>query len=237
MLRNKLNFGENMNSFTEHKINKALTMNGKILPVSVASRQGHMIEVVFELTNIPFTLPNMVVPIFGPEYVRYPIQPGCRGIVIPGDTYLGGVSGLGGGVADLTMPGNLSSLVFLPISHTEWQDVDYSVLTLYGPEGVTIRDAGSSTTFMLTPQSITINTPQKFQVTTGGTVLTLTPSGWSLTGSSASLTEGGINTSPKMMQTAWAALTQWLNTHEHPNGNNGSSTKAPSTKFNGKITS
>ncbi|MCV5580282.1 hypothetical protein OFO05_33300, partial [Escherichia coli] len=77
-----------------------------------------MITVSFSLTNIPFTLPQVTIPLFGPEYVRYPMQPGDRGIVIPADTYIGGMSGLGGGVADLTQPMNLSALVYLPISNT-----------------------------------------------------------------------------------------------------------------------
>ena len=79
-------------------------------------------------------------------------------------------SGTGGGVADLTQPTNLSALVYLPISNTEWQDVDGQVVTVYGPEGVTLRDSGSNTTFLLKPDSIAISTPDSFTVTVGGTV-------------------------------------------------------------------
>lgn len=128
------------------------------------------------------------------------------GIVIPADTYLGGASGQGGGTADLTPPANLSALVFLPISHTEWESVDGQVLTLYGPEGVTIRDAGSKTTFLLTPQSITIATPEQFKVTVGSTVLTLTNGSWSLTGQSGTTADGQASTSPAIMHEGWQQL-------------------------------
>lgn len=232
----KMNFGGNMNNFAERKIADAMQMAGKVLPASVVARSGNMITVSFLLRDIPYVIPQVTIPLFGPQYVRYPMQPGDRGIVIPADTYLGGASGLGGGTADLTPPANLSSLVFLPISHTAWEAVDGQVLTLYGPEGVTIRDAKSNTTFLLTPESITIATPQKFEVTVGSTVLTLTAGAWSLTGQSGTLTDSAASTSPKIMQEGWAKLVQWLNGHQHTNGNNGQDTGGPTSQFNGSIT-
>lgn len=235
-LDKKLNFGGNMNNFADKKIADALQMAGKILPASVVSQSGNMITVSFLLRDIPYTLPQITLPLFGPQYIRYPMQPGDRGIVIPADTYLGGASGLGGGTADLTPPANLSSLVFLPISHTEWEGVDGQVLTLYGPEGVTIRDAKSNTTFMLTPESITIATPEKFVVTVGSTVLTLTKGSWSLTGQSGTLQDSAASTSPKIMHEGWEKLVSWLNSHQHTNGNNGNNTGSPTSVFKGDIT-
>ncbi|EDR8948929.1 hypothetical protein GUY81_005180, partial [Salmonella enterica] len=154
-LNKKLSFGGNMNNFADQKIAAAMQMAGKVLPAEVVSQSGKMVTVTFLLRDIPYTLPQLTIPLFGPQYIRYPMQKGDKGIVIPADTYLGGASGLGGGTADLTSPANLSALVFLPISNTEWENVDGQVLTLYGPEGVTIRDAKSNTTFLLTPESIT----------------------------------------------------------------------------------
>nr|WP_245168500.1 hypothetical protein [Enterobacter roggenkampii] len=164
------------------------------------------------------------------------MQPGDKGIVIPADTYLGGVSGQGGGVADLTPPANLSALVYLPISNTEWESVDGNVVTIYGPEGVTIRDEGSNTTFLLTPDSVTIAAVDLFKVTVGSTVLTLTEGMWSITGQSGKLQDSTASTSPEIMHTGWAALVAWLNNHQHTNGNGGSNTGAPTTTFNGNIT-
>lgn len=232
----RLNFAKSMNNFAEVKIAEAMELVGKILPATVVSQSGKMITVSFSLTNIPFTLPHVTIPLFGPEYVRYPMQPGDRGIVIPADTYIGGMSGLGGGVADLTQPTNLSALVYLPISNTEWQDVDGQVVTVYGPEGVTLRDSGSNTTFLLKPDSIAISTPDSFTVTVGGTVFSLTGSKWSLSGQAGHLQDSVASTSPAIMHAGWQSLKDWLNNHDHFNGNGGSNTGGPTSTFNGSIT-
>ncbi|MXF49698.1 hypothetical protein GR294_24720 [Raoultella sp. Lac2] len=233
---NKLNFGSSMNRFTERKVDNALQKAGKILPVSVVKQNGKMITVAFELRDIPYVLPQVTIPLFGPQYIRYPMQPGDKGIVIPADTYIGGVSGQGGGVADMTPPANLSSLVFLPISNTEWQDVDGQVVTVYGPEGVTLRDSGSNTTFLLKPDSIAISTPDSFTVTVGGTVFALTGSKWSLSGDAGHLQDSVASTSPAIMHAGWESLVAWLNSHEHSNGNDGNDTGGPTSTFNGSIT-
>ncbi|MEZ2402791.1 hypothetical protein ACBR19_14370 [Raoultella planticola] len=233
---NKLNFGSSMNRFAERKVDNALQKAGKILPVSVVKQNGKMITVAFELRGIPYVLPQVTIPLFGPQYIRYPMQPGDKGIVIPADTYIGGVSGQGGGIADMTPPANLSSLVFLPISNTEWQDVDGQVVTVYGPEGVTLRDSGSNTTFLLKPDSIAISTPDSFTVTVGGTVFSLTAGRWSLSGDAGHLQDSVASTSPAIMHAGWQSLKDWLNNHDHFNGNGGSNTGGPTSTFNGSIT-
>ncbi len=118
--------------------------------------QGAIVRVKFEVQS-GFTLPDVTVPLFGPEYVRYPIQPGCKGVVFPADAYLGGMSGLGGGVADLTQRANLTALVFFPIGNTGWSPVDPNAVTIYGPNGVVIRDQAATCTITLTGAGITIN--------------------------------------------------------------------------------
>lgn len=233
---NKLNFASSMNRFTERKIENALQKSGKVLPASVVKQKGNMITVSFELRDIPYVLPQVTIPLFGPQYIRYPMQPGDKGIVIPADTYIGGVSGQGGGIADMTPPANLSALVFLPISNTEWQGVDGKVVTVYGPEGVTLRDSGSNTTFLLKPDSIAISTPDSFTVTVGGTVFSLTDSKWSLSGEVGHLQDSDASTSPAIMHAGWQSLLVWLNSHKHSNGNDGNDTGGPTSTFNGSIT-
>lgn len=71
----RLNFAKSMNNFAEVKIAEAMELVGKILPATVVRQSGKMITVSFSLTNIPFTLPQVTIPLFGPEYVRYPMQP------------------------------------------------------------------------------------------------------------------------------------------------------------------
>ena len=235
-INQRLNFAKSMNNFAEEKIAEAMQLVGKVLPATIVRQSGKMVTVSFSLTNIPFTLPQVTIPLFGPQYVRYPMQPGDRGIVIPADTYIGGMSGLGGGVADLTQPANLSALVYLPISHTEGQDVDGQVVTVYGPEGVTLRDSGSNTTFLLKPDSIAISTPDSFTVTVGGTVFSLTAGRWSLSGDAGHLQDSVASTSPAIMHAGWESLVAWLNSHEHSNGNDGNDTGGPTSTFNGSIT-
>lgn len=232
----KLNFAGNMNNFAANKIAQAQLMAGKVLPAAVVERNGNMVVIQVLLRNVPYVVPHLTVPLFGPEYIRYPLQPGDKGILIPADTYLGGVSGLGGGTADLTPPANLSALTFLPISNTEWESVDPNVLTMYGPEGVTLRDSGSNTTFLLTPESITIVTPEQFKVTVGGTAFTLTGTSWALTGQSGTIQDSDASTSPSIMHTGWQSLLEWANSHKHSNGNGGSDTGTATTQLNGNIT-
>lgn len=225
----KLNYAKSMNNFAENKINDQLQIQGRALPAVVVAQSGKMITVSVSI-NSEFTIPELTIPIMGPEYVRYPMQAGDKGVVLPMGTYIGGMSGQGGGTADLTVPQNLSALVYLPFSNTEWADVDPNVVTVYGPEGVTLRDADSNTTFLLAPDSIAIKTVSNFTVTVGGTVLTLTPTGWRLEGINGELVDGAGTTSPAIMQAAWSLMLTWANNHVHTNGNNGNNTgKATST--------
>lgn len=230
----KLNYQKSMSAFAEDKVRDGLQVAGRSLPAVVVSQSGKMVTVRFSI-NSDFTLPEITIPIFGPEYVRYPMQPGDRGMVLSMGVYIGEMSGQGGGVADLTTPQNLSAMVYLPISNTEWENVDPNVLTMYGPEGVTIRDAKTNSTFLLTPTAVTIVTPDLFQVTVGGTVIRLTDTDWVISGVNGTLTDGGGSTSPAVMGQAWTALKSWANSHVHTNGNNGNNTGTSTTQLNSEI--
>lgn len=230
----KLNLNKSLNNFAQNKIEDAAQVAGRPLPAVVVAQSGKMVTVSVSI-NSGFTIPELTVPIFGPEYVRYPMQAGDKGMLLNMGIYVGGMSGQGGGVADLTVPQNLSALVYLPISNTEWASVDPNVVTVYGPEGVTIRDKDSNTTFLLTPEAITIAAPNNFKVTVGGTILNLTPTGWSLEGVNGALTDGGGTTSPAVMNEAWQALRSWANSHVHTNGNGGSNTGQATTQLNSEI--
>lgn len=146
-----------LNRFAERKILEAIEVLGKALPASVTSVTGSIVDVKFELTTT-FTLPEVTVPLFGPEYIRYPIQVGCKGVVFPVDAYTGAVDGLGGGPADLTPPMNLSALVFFPVGNKGWTVVDGKYLVLYGAEegGVKIMDITDATSITLNADGITM---------------------------------------------------------------------------------
>lgn len=148
---------KSLNDFAEQKINDAMQLVGKNLPCSVTEVQGSIVTVKFELYNIPFTLPPITIPVFGPEYIRYPIQVGDKGFCVAPDASLRSMSGLGTGIADLTQPASLSSLVFFPIGNKNWFSVNGQYLVMYGPDGVILSTSNMDCMLTLTHDGITIN--------------------------------------------------------------------------------
>ena len=149
----KTPFGGYLNVFAETKIQQQLQLTGKALPCTVVAVSGAIITVNFQISS-RFTLPQIQVPLFGPEYIRYPIQVGDKGCVFAADARLGAMTGLGGGVADLSAPGNLGALVFFPVGNKTWSAVDPNSVTIYGPNGVTLYDTGKNSSLTLTPNGI-----------------------------------------------------------------------------------
>ena len=149
---------------------------GKCLPCSVVSVDGAMITVKFEVNADPLTLPQVKMPLFGPEYVRYPIQAGDKGFAISADAYLGQMSGLGDGTADLTVQPNLSTLAFMPCGNKNWRSVDGDAVVIYGPNGVVVQDADQNCTLTLTPSGYTIDLGTNPWTITSGAI-TITSSG------------------------------------------------------------
>ena len=165
-----------LNQFAGRAIQGAMEQLGRQLPAKVVSRQGAIVTASFLVTS-PYTLPNVTVPLIGSEYVRLPIQPGCLGWVMSADTYLGGVSGLGGGTASLTPWGNLSMLVFSPIGNKNWSaSDDDNAVVIYGPDGVILRDSQSRIKMKLQPSAAEIDLPSGVPLKINGG-LTVTLSG------------------------------------------------------------
>lgn len=145
----KTPYGQRINELASRRAEDAIRLTGRALPASVVSGDGRFVVVKFEVTS-QFTLPQMQVPVASPEYFRAPIGAGCRGFVTPADYYLGGMSGLGGGVATLSRQGNLANLVFVPIGNTGWPDVPAGFAVVYGPQGVILRNADASASITIT---------------------------------------------------------------------------------------
>lgn len=173
----KLAVSRSLEQMVSRKIAAALELLGQNLPASVVSVESPgTVKVKFELTNIPFTLPQVVVPVVGSEYIRLPIQPGMLGFVISASTYLGGVSGLGGGTADFTPRPSLSDVVWSPIGNTNWSAVDDSnALVLYGPDGAIIRtlDGQRKLTVNGSGASISVQGGDTVGIGAGGTLRSL----------------------------------------------------------------
>jgi hypothetical protein len=160
----KTPFTDSLSRFVEAKDADASQLDGKSLPCSVAAVVSSGVVVVrFEVQNSPLgaTLPNVMVPVAWAEYIRYPVQVGDKGMVIAADAYLGGVSGIGGGVASLVRQGNLSALTFQPLGNTAWaKTTSANAVVIYGVAGggVTLLSdiGGQAVTLTLTSTGITI---------------------------------------------------------------------------------
>lgn len=150
----KTPFVTSINDAAMAKARAAIQVLGKNLPCSVVRVQGAIVRVKFEVVAGVLPLPQVTMPLFGPEYIRYPIQVGDRGVAMSADAYLGGVSGLGGGTADLTTRNNLAALVFFPVGNANWTTVDPNAVIVYGPNGVVLRDQASNSIITLTPSQI-----------------------------------------------------------------------------------
>lgn len=153
----KIPFALSINKFTERKILGALQLTGKALPCYVVSVSGSIVTVAFDVIVTNETLPNVTIPMFGGEYIRYPTQPGDKGFVIPSDVSLRGVTGLGTGTPGLSDPGNLTALVFMPVGNKNWFSVNSNYLVMYGETGVEITTKTQDCKLTLTSSGITID--------------------------------------------------------------------------------
>lgn len=153
----KTPFASTINNFTEKKIEDFQQTLGQILPCSVVSVDGAMVTVTFEVLSGQLTLPQVTCPIAEPEYIRLPIQPGDKGICMAASTRLGGVSGLGLGLAPLSSPSNLGGLVFMPIGNKNWFSVNGQYLVMYGIDGVEITTKDLDVKLTLNHSGITID--------------------------------------------------------------------------------
>jgi hypothetical protein len=224
----KVPLARSLNQFAERKVRGAMALLGSVLPAEVVSVSNSIVTVKFLIANTtgsPYTLPNVTIPVAGPEYVRMPTQAGDKGVVIPSDVYLGGVSGLGGGTADLSLQANLSSLIFLPIGNKNFSATDDPNSTvIYGPDGVILRDMGKKTTFTLTSSGIVINLQAGDAVTINGTLIVSEnlQLGGSIESQSGGIYGGNIATSGGVTAGAGGPDSVDLQTHEHPTAEPGS---------------
>ena len=160
---------------------QVIEQTGKALPCRVVSVSGSIVTVAFEVNASPLNLPNVTIPKAESPWIRMPTQVGDKGMTIPADVYLGGISGLGSGTASLAPVGNLSALVFVPISNKASPPVDQNAAQIQGPNGAIIQTTtGTTSKAVLNTSGTTI--------TYGSNTATVNGSGISLNGSQIDLT-------------------------------------------------
>lgn len=147
----------NLNAFALQKVQDQVQLLGKALPAVVRAigANGAIVTVAFTV-NSSFTLPVVTLPRAISKYLRDCVQVGDLGVVRPIDTYLGGVSGLGEGTADLTQRANLSTLVFEPVGNVGWTSAPTDMNWLSAPGGFLAQDDTAVSSITLTPAQIVL---------------------------------------------------------------------------------
>jgi hypothetical protein len=186
MLNNaqKTPFATSLERFSRQRALDAYNLTGKGLPCSVVSVTGSIVTVKFELSSAPFTLPNITVPILGPEYVRYPTQVGDKGVVVPFDALLGPISGMGGNTANLAVPpSNLGALAFVAIANMAWTAPDDpNAFIAYGPNGFILRDVGKNCTITGDTEQITVSALTTLTLQVGAVSIVISATGITFNG-------------------------------------------------------
>jgi hypothetical protein len=177
----KLNYGVTDSKVGQDQATGKVHNVPKRLPVSVVSidKTNSIITLKFETDGMPYTLPNVTVPLSGPEYIRYPIKPqtmqqggqsggggsggqgqgqgqmmpGDFGFVTSADSNIGNMSGLGPNTpANFTLPANLSPLIFTLMGNKDWTPHDdQTALMGYAPTGTIHRDTNKKSKHIVHP--------------------------------------------------------------------------------------
>lgn len=183
----KLWIQKSLNQGAIRRAREAIQATGRALPCQVVKVSGSIVTVSFQVNSSVWSLPQVTIPKAESNWIRMPTQVGDFGWTVPADSYLGGVSGLGGGVADLAVPGNLSALVFVPISNKNAPPVDQDAAQIQGPNGAIIQTTTGTTSSVVTNQTGTT-------VTFGGASLIVNASGITMSfgGKTVTLTSAGL---------------------------------------------
>lgn len=153
----KTPFGESISRFATSTAKSVGELVGKSLPATLKAITGSIVQLNYEVTGSQ-TLPSPTVPLMGSKYHRLPYQPGEKGVTLAGGAYLGGMSGLGEGTADLSQRGNLSTQFWAPLSSADWPAEDQNTHTLIGgPNGIKLKDATGAAILTMTATTISMS--------------------------------------------------------------------------------
>ena len=153
----KTPFAVSLSNYLGTKLEQNNEGFGWQLPCIVKAVNGSMVTIAFEVdTGGQITFPEVTCPIAQSKYVRLPVQVGDFGMCISANARLGGVTGLGKGLAPLGLPFNLGGLVYVPIGNTNWESVDPNAVNINAPNGAVIRDDGNNCVITLTPTGVTV---------------------------------------------------------------------------------
>jgi hypothetical protein len=158
----KLWLQQRLNQHAINRAHEAIQSTGRALPCTVTKVVGSIVTVTFDVTG-PWTLPPLTLPKAESQWLRAPTQVGDMGMTVPADTFLGGVSGLGTGVADLLRDyGNMSTLVWVPVASTSFGAVPVANGPwINGPGGAAISDTAQDQGIFIEGGVVTIKAAAK----------------------------------------------------------------------------
>ena len=132
----KTPFSTSVGEWTDNRANNFTQVQAKGIPCRVVKIDKDIVTVAFEGSNGVWTMPQMKMTQAFSPYGRDPTQVGDKGYASPGDYNLGDQTGLGGKNI-YSSSGNLTPLVFHPISRTNSEKRDYDQYTgAGGPSGM-----------------------------------------------------------------------------------------------------
>lgn len=145
----KIPLAISLGNFTNQAVEDGLSTLGQVFPctvkeVGVDGSGNTIVTVNFEVnpvssTGTKITLPAVTIPVAESSYVRLPVQVGDQGIAVSASVRIGGITGLGTGLAPLSPASNLGALVFMPISNVNWETLDPDAVVINAPNGAIIR--------------------------------------------------------------------------------------------------
>lgn len=144
-------------------------LSGQEWPCTVKAVNGALVTVVFEVSS-GFTLPQVTCPIAESFYVRLPVQVGDQGMVMAASTRLGGVTGLGAGLAPLSEPSNLGGLVYVPLGNKNWTTIDPNAVVINAPNGAKLRTFNGASIVIIDTDQVKIQQGDVTVEITGGVV-------------------------------------------------------------------
>jgi hypothetical protein len=118
-------FQYRMNAWSHRQINSGREQEPKSMPCHVTKIEKDFVHVAFETKNSVFTPPVMKMTQAFSRFGREPTQKGDKGMAVPGDYYMGGITQFAGGGTNFYPRGNLSSLSFNPASNLKAPKRDY----------------------------------------------------------------------------------------------------------------
>ncbi len=205
----KLWVQKNLNAGAINRAQEAIQSLGMALPCHVVAVDGAIVTVAFDVQGI--ALPQVTIPKLESAWLRNPTQVGDLGITIAADTYLGGVSGLGGGTASNLPTFSLEGLVFVPVSNSNSAPIDPNAAQVSGPNGAILKATGGAT------ESEVVTNQNGTTLTFGANSIAITSSGVTITvgGATFTITSSGVTSSVAMTAPDLTVPNGALNSHIH----------------------